>query len=546
MKSAAEEHSTPLPSAEEQRDKAARKQKAYFEQPCPGYLLSLQVFHEQQSPNYLRELFKGIPEEEILDALPPSRRSESGKGRRPFPRRALLRAVVARLVYRIPSYAALAQQLETNVGLKFECDFDMRLAAPGEDCLAKFAQLLGQHTAGLEKGLGTLVDELSFQLPGFGENTSWDSMHNPIVNPPEEEDEEASHTEESSPVEGETADTASLPAVAEETPSEMAASEGKPEVSQEEKSPAVESLEADWGKKTYERTEEKVLELKDGRRVKGLEVKKETVELFGGKIHLIVDNQYRLPLAIEVTPQSQGDAPMIAPMYRKFCEEHPCIEVKYAMADKAGDSLEVHRVLNEELGIVPIIPLREFPNREAPADEGHEFPQTVYDRDRVTHMLDPRTGQYEELVPWGYDSSRQAIKYRCPCQRLRKEGRLGEQDRCPFFGARCGASQGKSPCSIWVYPKENWRYYCPVPRESKRWTELYKQRTTVERVNSLGKGPFQIGDKRLRSLTTASAEAHLACLVLCARAKVALDWGAPEKVGSAVSTIPYRRHRMAI
>jgi len=218
----------------------------------------------------------------------------------------------------------------------------------------------------------------------------------------------------------------------------------------------------------------------------------------------------------------------------------------HAMADKAADSEEVHRTLLEELGIIPIIPLREIPNREAPAATDHEFPKTVYDRERVTHMLDPRTGQYEELEPWGYDRSRQAVKYRCPCQRVRNEGRLAVRERCPFFGAGCGASRGEFPYSFWVSLKDNWRDYCAVSRESKRWEELYKQRTTVERVNSLAKGPLQPGEKRLRSLTTASAEAHLACIVLCARAKLALDWGAPEKVGSAVSHIPYRRHRMAV
>lgn len=555
----------PLPSDEEQLSKAERKQKVRFERPPDGSLFSLQEFHEARSGNYLRELFKAMPEDEILAALPPSRHAVSGKGRRPFPRKAMLRALLVRVALRLPSYAALALRLQQDIVLRYDCGFEFGNGAPGEDCLEDFAQLLGKHTDALKDGLDRVVDELSFLLPGFGESTSWDSAHLPHVKPPQEEAERDDTSAGEGVADGSRGALAEESAAAPPTPpredSSMASEKESPQEDKDgeretpetpttqvpgRETPSPKELEPDWGKKTYESVRDKVLELEDGTKVNGLEVKKETLSLFGGKMHLIVDNRYHLPIAIEVTPQSQGDCPMIAPMYQAFCEKHSTIDVHYAMADKAGDSAEVHRILIEELGITPLIPLREMPNREAAAAAEYEFPKTVYDRERVTHMIDPRTGKYEELEPWGYDRSRQAVKYRCPCQRMRNEGRLRADERCPFFGAGCGASQGKFPYSFWVSLKDNWRYYSPVPRESKRWEELYKQRTTVERVNGLAKGPLQLGEKRLRSLVTGAAEAHLACLVLCARAKVAIDWGAPEKVGSAVSQIPYRRHRMAV
>ena len=136
------------------------------------------------------------------------------------------------------------------------------------------------------------------------------------------------------------------------------------------------------------------------------------------------------------------------------------------------------------------------------------------------------------------------MKYVCPCRRLRACGDLAEDASCPFMGAKCAARHGRWPFSFWVPMSTNYRYYCPVPRESERWAKLYKERTTVERVNSVIKGPLGLGERRLRCLATAACEAALASVFLCARALVAVRWGVLDKVGSAVSALePRPRYR---
>ena len=110
----------------------------------------------------------------------------------------------------------------------------------------------------------------------------------------------------------------------------------------------------------------------------------------------------------------------------------------------------------------------------------------------------------------------------CPCRRLRASGDLAEDASCPFMGAKCAARHGRWPFSFWVPMSTNYRYYCPVPRESKRWAKRYKERTTVECVNSVIKGPLGLGERRLRCLTTAACEAALASVFLCARAMAAV------------------------
>ena len=216
------------------------------------------------------------------------------------------------------------------------------------------------------------------------------------------------------------------------------------------------------------------------------------------------------------------------------------MEVKYAMVDKAGDSDEVHRVLQQELGIVGIIPLREVANREAPAGADQEFARTVYDRDRVAHVHHPETGAYVEFEPRGYDASRGAVEYMCPCRRLRACGDLAGDATCPFLGAQCGARPGRMAYSFWVPLRLDYRYCCPVPREIRRWAELYKERTTSERVNSVFKGPLGLGEHGLRCLATGACEAALASVSLCARALVAVRWGLLHKVGRAVSALEPR------
>ena len=280
--------------------------------------------------------------------------------------------------------------------------------------------------------------------------------------------------------------------------------------------------------------------MSNGRTVEGIEVKKTSQWVYGGKFALITDNRWHLPLLVEVRRASHSDGPLIVPMYRALTQQHRWMDGEYAMIDKAGDSGEVHRVLLEELGIVGIIPLREIGNREAPAGEDQEFPKTVYDRDRVTHFHHPETGEYVEFEPWGYDASREAVKYVCLCRRLRASGELAQDASCPFMGAQCRARHGQWPFSFWVSMSTNYRYYCPVPRESKRWAEFYKERTTVERVNRVFKGPLGLGERRLRCLATVACEATLASVFLCARAMVAVRWGLLDKVGSAVSALEPR------
>jgi len=129
-----------------------RREQAQWRAPAPGYLFSLQDFNQAQAGLYLPALLTASPEEEILAQLPPPRRGTRGRGRKPYARRALLRALVARLAWGIKSYDQLAARLEQDVVLKHHCGFEMGRSTPDSSTLEKFAQFLGEHLHALQSG----------------------------------------------------------------------------------------------------------------------------------------------------------------------------------------------------------------------------------------------------------------------------------------------------------------------------------------------------------------------------------------------------------
>jgi hypothetical protein len=70
----------------------------------------------------------------------------------------------------------------------------------------------------------------------------------------------------------------------------------------------------------------------------------------------------------------------------------------------------------------------------------------------------------------GFEKDRGALKYRCPALHYGFECK--SCNRCPVTGAvRIKLSQDR-------------RIFTPIARSSYRWKQLYRKRTSVERVNS--------------------------------------------------------------
>ncbi|MGH3013419.1 MAG: transposase [Gaiellaceae bacterium] len=170
----------------------------------------------------------------------------------------------------------------------------------------------------------------------------------------------------------------------------------------------------------------------------------------GFKLHAAVCARTGLPLAWQVEPARVHDSQLVEPLldsllYRGFAP------VTVA-ADKAYDSERIHAAC-EARNARPIIPIRAL----------------------------GKLGENQRGVPpcehgdWvfaGADFKRRAAKYRCP---------TGE----------C------SPKSVWIKPD---RRHPLIPRESKRWRELYNGRSAVEREFATLKCRFGLSALSVRGL----------------------------------------------
>lgn len=203
----------------------------------------------------------------------------------------------------------------------------------------------------------------------------------------------------------------------------------------------------------------------------------EVVEWFGFKLHLIVDVKHEVSLAYEITDTKAGDGETLPKVLSQAQENLPAGRIKTLAYDKAADSNEVHELLNEA-HIKPIIHNRslwkEEPERMLPGHDGrsnvvYDEAGTVYCYDRVSQPIVRHQMSYI-----GYEPERETLKYRCPSKH--------EGWSCPMSEV-CNA--GKSYGMTVRVPREiDLRRFPPLPRATKKFEQLYKGRTSVERVNA--------------------------------------------------------------
>ena len=193
---------------------------------------------------------------------------------------------------------------------------------------------------------------------------------------------------------------------------------------------------------------------------------------FGYKIHLLVDTEYELPIAFEVTKASNSEGEVMKKMFENLNILHPKIveNSEYAFFDKGYDDEKFIKKLWDEYKIKPIIDIR---NMWKDSDKTRLIPETtnlLYDYKGTISCACPFSGDIKEMAFGGFEKDRESLKYRCPLAHYGVECK--EQKKCPIAGGV------RIPMSL------NRRIFTPVARSSYKWKKLYKARTSVERVNS--------------------------------------------------------------
>jgi hypothetical protein len=201
------------------------------------------------------------------------------------------------------------------------------------------------------------------------------------------------------------------------------------------------------------------------------------VEWFGFKLHLLVDVKHEVSLAYKITNTKAGDGETLPEILAAAQANLPPGRIETLAYDKAADTNEVHELLSKNR-IKAVIQNRslwkEEHERMLPGHDGnsnivYDEAGTIYCYDRVSEPMVRHPMAYI-----GYEPARETIKYRCPAKHQGWE--------CPMSKI-CNA--GKEYGLTVRVPREiDWRRFPALPRTTKKFEEMYKGRTAVERVNA--------------------------------------------------------------
>jgi hypothetical protein len=189
---------------------------------------------------------------------------------------------------------------------------------------------------------------------------------------------------------------------------------------------------------------------------------------YGWKLHLAVCSQTELPIAWRVETARTHESSLADDLLQRVRAVK--IQPHTATLDKGYDVAQVYEAC-ERAGVAPIIPLRKTPAVK-----------------RGDHK--PPTCEHGTWTFAGADAKRSATKWRCPT-------------------AAC------KPASVWI---KACRLHPLIPRETKRFGDLYRGRGAVERTFGRLKNEAGLAPIRVRGIEKVQLHADLCILATLASA----------------------------
>lgn len=406
-----------------------------------------------------------LPDEKFMKHL----EKERGKGRKEYPIRGMWNSLLAGIVYQHDTVESLRRELGRNGQLRSLCGLSNIVPPPW--VYSRFLSKLmeDEHKNYIDKIFNNLIKQLKELLPDFGKRLA---------------------------VDGKAIES-------------FANSHKYDEDDEELNNDRRRDLDADYGKKVYHWEDE------DGNKYK------KVTSWFGYKLHLIVDSMYELPVAFEVTPASNGEAPEAHKLIDELDKKQPEIleDCKFFSADKGYDDGKLSKKLWDEHEIKPVIDIRNmWQGDKTRLLENTE--NVVYDNCANVYCYDPKTGQRKEMAYGGFEKSRETLKYRCPSE---------------HYGMEC---KGKEDCplakSIRIPISEDKRRFTPLARSSYKWDREYAKRTAVERVNSRLDVSYGFENHTIRGLKKMKLQCSLSLMVMLAMAVGRIKEKQKEKMRSLV------------
>ncbi len=387
----------------------------------------------------LKLALQNMPDERLMQHL----ERERFRGRDDYPVRAMWNSTLAGVIYQHPSIESLIRELSRNGQLRRMCGFEDD-KVPTSSAYSRFLNNLFRHEWLVDEMFKKLSKQCYELLPGFGKHLALDGKAI---------DSHASRRNGNKKADGRR------------------------------------DLDADYGVKTYRGTRE------DG------SLWEKTKSWFGYKLHLVVDADYELPVAFNLTPASYSEVKQAHLLVEDLGAARPEVlsNCKALIADRGYDDSKLIIRLFNGFDIRPIIDIRNF--TKDGDDETKKFSgydNVVFDYQGTVYCYCPKELKRRTMAYGGFEQKRGTLKYRCPAKHYGREC-AGEKD-CPVKG------------SIRISMEQDRRTFLPLPRTSSSWERLYLKRTAVERVNSRLDVSFGFELHYIRGLK----KMHLRCsLALC-------------------------------
>jgi hypothetical protein len=242
---------------------------------------------------------------------------------------------------------------------------------------------------------------------------------------------------------------------------------------------------------------------------------------FGFKLHLIVDADYELPVDFKVTKASASDIAVGRDMVQDLASNrHQVLEnAEFFLGDKGYDDTELITTLWDEHQVKPVIDIRNLWKVDGArlvhgqSNVSHDYKGTVY-----CHC--PVEWKKRQMAFGGFEEDRGTLKYRCPAR---------------HYGLDC---KGRDQCwisdNIRISIDSNPRIFTPVARSSYKWKEIYKKRSSVERVNSRLDESFGFEKHFIRGKPKMKLRCGLALIVMLGMAYGRIKEKQPDKLRSLV------------
>ena len=411
----------------------------------------------------LRLVLEYMPDEKLMQAL----EKERGKGRDDYPIRAMWNSILAGVVFQHPSIESLRRELSRNGQLRFMCGL-YNGKVPEAYVYSRFLNKLLKREEEVNKIFDELVDELEELLPGFGMNLAIDGKAISSLSKRENKSKEE---------------------------------DGRRD------------LDANWAKKEYKGVR------KDGT------LWSKTVKWFGYRLHLVVDTDYELPVAYELTKASTSEIKQAHKMLEGMDTKHPELmeRCETMEADRGYDDTKLYEKLWDEYKIKPVIDIRNMWKGKDKTHRLQDYENVVYNYKGNVYCVCMETGKKREMCVGGFEKDRKAsgtLRKLCPAKEYGIE--------CKYFN-RCQVKQG-----IRIDIELDRRIFTPIDRASYKWERTYDKRTSVERVNSRLDESFGFEKHYIRGLKKMNIRCGIALCVMLAMAVGRIKENQADKIRSLV------------